>query len=244
MCYDIQQMGDKIIRRAERQLGIAHFDLGQMEFRFFHVSGFAHPLVLVITSENPDTLVPMQWGLVPPWVKTQADAVPIRKQTLNARSDGVFTKPSFRQLILKRRCIIPVNGFYENRDVAGKKYPYFIYKTEEEPLLLGGIWNRWTDTESGEILETFSIITTEANSLLSKIHNSKLRMPLVLAPGDKDRWLDTSLSREAVEQLMRPYSGDDLKAHTVSKLVNRKREFTNTPEVSQPFVYPELVSVD
>lgn len=120
MCYDIQQMGDKIIRRAERQLGIAHFDLGQMEFRFFHVSGFAHPLVLVITSENPDTLVPMQWGLVPPWVKTQADAVPIRKQTLNARSDGVFTKPSFRQLILKRRCIIPVNGFYENRDVAGK----------------------------------------------------------------------------------------------------------------------------
>lgn len=244
MCYDIQQMGDKIIRRAERQLGITHFDLKQLDFKFFHVSGFAHPQVMVISSEKPDALVPMQWGLIPPWIKTHTDAMQIRNQTLNARNDGVFTKPSYRQLILKRRCIIPVNGFYENRDVAGKKYPYFIYKAEDEPLLLGGIWNRWTDTESGEVLETFTIITTDANALMSRIHNSKLRMPLIIKPEDKNRWLDTSLAKEEVEQLMQPYTGNDLIAHTVSKLVNRKKDFTNVPEVADKIEYPELVAVD
>lgn len=244
MCYDIQQMGDKIIRQAERQLGIEHFELKQLEFKFFHVSGFAHPQVMVISSEKPDTLVPMQWGLIPPWIKSHEDAIKISNQTLNARNDSVFTKPSFRQLILKRRCIIPINGFYENRDIGGKKYPYFIYRAEEEPLLLGGLWNRWTDTETGEVLETFSIITTDANALMSKIHNNKLRMPLIIKPEDKLRWLDTTLNKEDVEKLMQPYDGNDLKAHTVSKLVNRKKDFTNVPEISQPFSYPDLEYFD
>ncbi|MFN3940552.1 MAG: SOS response-associated peptidase, partial [Chitinophagales bacterium] len=172
------------------------------------------------------------------------DAIQIRNQTLNARSDGVFTKPSFRQLILKRRCIVPVNGFYENRDVAGKKYPYFIYKADEDPLLLGGIWNRWTDAETGEVLETFTIITTDANPLMRRIHNSKLRMPLIIKPEDKNRWLDISIKKDAVEQMMQPYAGNDLTAHTVSKLVNRKKEFTNVPEVAAEVVYPELTAID
>lgn len=244
MCYDIQQMGDKIRRQAERQLGITEIDFGQMEFNFFHVSGFAHPHVLAVTSNKPNMLRPLSWGLVPHWIKTAEDARNIRSKTLNARSDSVFTKPSFRHAIRRQRCLIPVNGFYESRDIRGKKYPYFIFPADEAVFWLGGIWDTWINQDTGEVLESCCIITTEANELMRRIHNIKQRMPLIIAEPDVHKWLDTDLADEEISRLMSPYAGQDLTAHTVSKLVNRKQEFTNIPEASQPFHYPEVSFID
>ncbi len=243
MCYDIQQMGDKIRRQAERQLGIEQVDFGQMEFNFFHVSGFSHPSLLAISSDNPKRLCTLRWGLIPPWVRGPEEAEKISRQTLNARSDGVFSKPSFRNAIRNKRCLIPVNGFFESRDIRGKKFPYFIYPPEDTLFWLAGIWESYFDPQTGEVIETCSIITTEANSFMARIHNIKLRMPLILPDTSLHEWLQIGLSPEEVQLLMVPYTGS-MEAHTVSKLVNRKQENTNIPEVAQPFRYPELKIID
>jgi putative SOS response-associated peptidase YedK len=244
VCYDIQQMGDKIRRQAERQLGITEIDFGQMEFNFFHVSGFSHPHILAITSDQPFKLRPLFWGLVPNWIKTADDAKNIQGKTLNARGDSVFVKPSFRHIIRKQRCLIPVNGFFESRDIRGKKFPYFIHSADDSILWLGGIWDTWVNIDTGEVLDSCSIITTEANQFMSRIHNIKLRMPLIIPEHNLQKWLDISLSDQEITQLIQPYADSDLSAYTVSKLVNRKQEFTNIAEVSQPFHYPEVEFID
>ena len=243
MCYDIQQMGDKIRRQAERQLGVEKVDFGQMEFQFFHVSGFSHPSVLAVTSDQPRLLHPLRWGLIPSWVRTPEEASRISLQTLNARNDGVFSKPSFRSAIRQRRCLIPVNGFFESREINGKKFPYFIHPPDDNVFWLGGIWENYVDPSTGEVLQTCSIITTEANDFMAHIHNVKLRMPLVLPEAALALWLDTSLPAEDIQSLMTPYSGE-MQAHTVSRLVHRKRDNTNIPEVAQAFRYPELEYID
>lgn len=244
MCYDIQQMGDKIRRQAERQLGVSSVDFSQMDFHFFHVNGFARPEILAVTSDQPQLLRPLRWGLIPSWVKTAEEADRLSRQTLNARNDGVFSKPSFRSSIRTRRCLIPVNGFYENRDVKGRKFPYFVHPANSEIFWLGGLFDRWTDRDSGEVIDSCSIITTNANHLMSKIHNLKLRMPLIIPEDKLLIWLDPDLPDESIQQLMQPYPEKEMEAYTVSKLVNRKRDHTNMEEVSMPFRYPELEYLD
>jgi len=239
MCYDIQQMGDKIRRQAERQYGISSIDFSQMEFNFFHVSGFSHPKILALTPKEPNKLVPLRWGLIPSWVKDAVEAEKLSRQTLNARSEGAFSKPSFRNAIRNRRCAIPVNGFYESRDIKGKKYPHFIHQPNEEICWLAGLCEEWTDRETGEIIESCSILTTEANPYMAKIHNTKRRMPVILNFDSIQDWLNPETDISMIEQLMNPYTGE-LESHTVSKLVNRKRDNTNIPEVSMPYEYPEL----
>lgn len=243
MCYDIQQMGEKIRKQAERQLGVTDAIEGQMAFKFFHVSGFAHPHIMAVTDRHPDRFTALQWGLIPFWVKDHKAAVELARQTLNARSDSVFTKPSYRKAIMERRCVIPVNGFYESRDIKGTKFPYFVHLPDEKIAWLAGIWERWVDPETGELLETCSIITTAANPFMERIHNVKKRMPLILDEASIDRWLDRSADMEELQSVMTPYCGV-LEAHTVSRLVNRKRDQTNIPEVSMPFRYPELEVFD
>lgn len=244
MCYDIQQMGDKIRRQAERQMGITDIDFGQMEFNFFHVNGFSHPHLLALTSDQPAKLRPLIWGLIPHWISSASDVKNIQGKTLNARSDGVFSKPSFRNAIRRQRCLIPVNGFFESRDIRGKKFPYFIFPADETIFWLGGIWDRWVNKDTGEVIDSCSIITTEANQLLKHIHNIKMRMPLIIAEKDLHRWLDLSLTEQEIILLMQPYQDINMQAHTVPKLVNKKQEQTNVPEVCQPFTYPEVAFID
>ena len=174
------------------------------------------------------------------WVKSADQASDIANKTLNAKAETVFQLPSFRAAILKRRCIIPVNGFYEWRHFAKKTYPYFIFPKEESYFCLAGIWEEWTDKDTGEIKRTCSIITTSANPLMEEIHNTKKRMPLILDLADAKRWISSDLKKPEIEAIMNPYPVSGMDYHTVSRLLTSRTEDSNVSEVTAPQEYAEL----
>jgi putative SOS response-associated peptidase YedK len=144
----------------------------------------------VITGENEALLIRQEWGLIPSWVKDNETAKKLRFQTLNARSETVFEKPSFRNSIRNKRCLIPSTGFYEWQHEGKKKIPWFIKMKKQEIFSMAGIWDEWINNETGEIFRGFSILTTAANSIMEKIHNTKKRMPVILSPGNEHAWLN------------------------------------------------------
>jgi putative SOS response-associated peptidase YedK len=208
----------------------------------YYVSGFDFPVMPVIADDHPESLQRFAWGLIPSWVKTPREAEEIRAQTLNARSETVLVKPSFRNAIRKRRCLVPAEGFYEWRLVDGKKYPYYIFMRNQATFSFAGIWEEWTDKTTGEVCKTFSIVTTQANELLAKIHNTKKRMPVILSPEVEREWLRKGLDDEAILSLTRPLAGELLTAHTISKLITSRTGERNVPAVRDYYPYPELVN--
>ena len=206
----------------------------------FYVNGFQYPQMPVITNAQPRQIRTLNWGLIPSWVKTKTEAIEMRSFTLNARSETAFSKPSFRKSIRSRRCLVPADGFYEWRLFKNKKYPHYIYLKSKDIFSFAGIWDEWTDTSTGEIFKTYSILTTDANPLLEKIHNTKKRMPVIL-PKDKEMiWLNDDLTGEEVIALMKPFDEDLMDAHTISKLITSRTEDPNTPELQKYYHYKEL----
>lgn len=158
-------------------------------------NGFQFPQTPVITNNQPDTIRMLHWGLLPHWAKDKD----IRKNTLNARIETITEKPSFRQVV-HQRCLVLVDGFYEWQwlDPAGKfKQKYEIGLANHEAFALGGLWSQWTDKETGELLTTYAILTTEAKGLMAEIHNSKHRMPVIIAPGQEQAWLSETINETA-----------------------------------------------
>ncbi len=152
------------------------------------INGFAFPQLPVITDEKPHIAVLGDWGLVPPWSRDEN----IRKMTLNARAETITEKPAFKASV-SQRCLILVNGFYEWKwlDPAGKKKQryYIELNNDHQPFAIAGIYNRWQNSETGQDLLSFSLLTTKANELMAEIHNTKHRMPLALAPSVHKSWL-------------------------------------------------------
>ena len=211
----------------------------------YHLNGFAHPMLWVIATDKHDELQQMEWGLIPFWVKNAEQAADIANKTLNAKSETVFTLSSFRAAIKQRRCIIPVTGFYEWRHYKKKTYPYFINPENRKVFLLAGIWEEWTDKETGEIKRTCSIITTAANTMMEQIHNTKKRMPLILDSVNARGWVSDGLAKEEIESLIKPLAVSKMDAHTISRLVTSRTENSNVKEVVEQEGYeelPELVS--
>ena len=217
------------------------FELGpELSGPIYYVSGFDFPKMPVLTNEQPARLQVFRWGLVPSWVKTAAQAAEIRAKTLNARAETVLEKPSFRQAIRRRRCLVPANGFYEWRAFRGQKYPYYIFLKDRTVFSFAGIWEEWVDPATGERLRTYSILTTTANPLLAKIHNTKQRMPVIL-PRERERaWLADELSTDEIIALLQPFPAAAMAAHPISRLITARTANRNCPEVQAPFAYPEL----
>lgn len=150
-------------------------------------NGFQFPKTPVIASDAPDSIRMYNWGLIPSWAKDKE----IRKNTLNARIETIAEKPSFRSYI-GQRCLVLVDGFYEWQwlDEKGKqKQKYEICMPDESAFALAGLWNNWVDKETGELIHTYTILTTEANELMAEIHNTKHRMPVILHPDNEQTWL-------------------------------------------------------
>jgi putative SOS response-associated peptidase YedK len=203
---------------------------------YYHTTGFAHPNLPVALNIEPKVIQPVSWGLIPSWVKDQQSANDISNKTLNAKSETIFSLPSFRDSIVKKRCLIFVDGFYEWEHQGKETLPYYIYMAENKPFALGGIWSEWTNRETGEIMTTCSIITTDANQLMSKIHNTKKRMPLILENSQWKSWLAPDTTKETLEQEMKPLSDGILKAHRISKLITSRTADSNVPEVQTEFM--------
>lgn len=200
----------------------------------YHSSGFKLPDHLCILNTEPENIQYVKWGLVPHWVRGEDMAGKIRFRTLNARSETIFEKPSFKGPIRSSRCLVLVDGFFEFKDVNGKKFPYLIRLKSEEAFALAGIWDTW----SGK--RTFSIVTTEANPLMAEIHNTKKRMPVILPRKLEREWLDPEVDESGLKELMVPYDDSDMRAHPVSRDLTKREIDTNVPEILVEKIYPEL----
>lgn len=181
---------------------------------------------VIRVSGGHNRLDQLKWGLVPSWSK---DAK-IGNGLINARSETVNEKPSFRHAIKKNRCIIPVSGFFEWQKLGEKKQPYYIHMADSGLMAFAGIWERWKAPEDGTGLETFSILTTFSNELIAPLHD---RMPVILRPTDYSLWLDPLIQDLGeLKHLYQPLRSEMLEMHRVTPLMNSPK-FTG-PECIVP----------
>lgn len=238
MCYhySLTKKQEEIMRMIQAEW--------EMPFEpVFHTTGFNFPQMPVITSEAPNKVQLYNWGLVPHWVKSLEDADKTRTQTLNARAESIFEKPSFRPYT-KNRCIVLADGFYEWMEYKKKKYPHYVHLDGFDLFGFAGLYASWTDKETGELFHTFTILTTDANPLMARIHNTKQRMPVILPKEEWKHWLDPTLTKEQMQQMLLPFDDTRMKAHTISKLITTRGAETNVPEIKEHFAYPELASTE
>ena len=205
----------------------------------YSASAFTYPELPVITNDAPEKIDLLTWGLIPFWVKDSDAAGKIRSRTINARSETLTIKPSFRQSAKSRRCLVLADGFFEWRHENSQAFPYYVRLKNREPFAIAGIWDIWTDPENQDRLRTFSVITTEANSLLAIIHNTKKRMPVILPKEAERKWLENQ-DTAVVNSLLRPYDAGEMEAYTVSKAVSKSGFNISDPGVLNIKDYPEL----
>ncbi len=174
----------------------------------------------------------LRWGLIPSWAKDPS----IAYKLINARSETLAQKPSFRNAFKHRRCLILTDGYYEWKKIGNttKKQPYYIRMQDEQPFAFAGLWESW-QTGDGSALETCTIITTEANELTKPIHH---RMPVILDPADYDKWLNAAESETAgLQACLRPYASDPMVLFPVSTLVNSPQN--QSPDCILPLEGPD-----
>ncbi len=207
---------------------------------YFYADGFDMPMVPFEAGENPCQIEPAMWKLLPNWVKTLEEGYKYAN-TLNARSEEIFDKPTYRNSILKSRGIMWVAGYFEPHHPKAKvSIPYFVSRKDGLPIPLGCVYNNWTDQSTGEVIRTVSIITTDANPFLAKIHNDGLRMPLIITPDKRDQWFNAR-TREEVTQLFTVYGGDDLQGWPVGNYLNKRGVEKNTPQALERVDYPGFI---
>jgi putative SOS response-associated peptidase YedK len=159
------------------------------------------------------SLDPLRWGLIPYWCKDPSGG----RKPINAKCETVRTLPTFRDAYRARRCIVPVDGFFEWKAIKGQKakQPYAIAMKDGSPFGVGGLWENWQEPATGEWIRTFAIITTDANELVADTHD---RMPLILAPADYVRWLG---DEPDPSELMRPFPAEPMRVWPISTRVNK-----------------------
>ena len=167
---------------------------------------------VVVEAEGKRVLRTMKWGLIPFWSKTPS----MEYSTINARGETLETRPTFRYSFKNRRCIIPVDGFYEWQGPRGIKTPYYFRSKNKIPLAFAGLFDIWRSEE--QTINSTTIVKTCANDLVMKIHE---RMPLILNHKEQDLWLNNDTEDlDSIRGLMMPYRGNDLETYAVSTYVN------------------------
>jgi len=235
MCFTVNV--NLIKEELENRYGATLIDPDKYRPSYYY-HAFGLPSLPAVCSSEPSEIRLLKWGLIPSWTKNIDQANIIRYKTFNARSESIDTKPSFSSAFAAKRCIIPVKGFFEWQHVGNEKIPWYIYQSENEVLSIAGIYDDWIENSTGEVFSTFSIVTTDANDLMARIHNSGKRMPVILNNSSEARWLDLSVTKEDALSLLIPCPSDILKAHTISPLINSRSSDKNTPELIQPYNYP------
>lgn len=169
-------------------------------------------LAIRTDADGKRELARLRWGLVPFWAKDPS----IGNRMINARAETVAEKPAFRAAFRRRRCLVLADGFYEWRREADRKTPYFITLDSGKPFALAGLWEHWDDKDTGEVIESTTLITTAANEFMAKLHH---RMPMVLEPRRAADWLggDAAMAARATED------SPKLRAWPVDRRVNNAR---------------------
>ncbi len=255
MCYWVgtKKVREEMLRRLEQnpedeiaQLFYKTF-VGEVRlpFREHYVAiGKARPEISVLTPGNAGRtqFQNMKWGL--PWSYTNAKTgKTISREMINSTAEKAFFV--HRNIIFKKRCVIPLDGYYEFFHFTGEVYPHFI-KPREGILFAGGVWDEHVNTQTGEISHRFSIITTPPNPLAKRLHNNPRapngpRMLLLLEEQAIPRFLDPKTDKDALKSLFKPFDENQLEAYPVARFL--RKEFAdkiNTPEVRKPVNYPQL----
>lgn len=168
---------------------------------------------VVVQRAGTNELETMRWGLIPSWAKDEK----MGARMINARAETVAEKPSFKRSLIKRRCLVIADGFYEWHTEDGKKTPMFIRLKTDEPIGFAGLYDTWKSPD-GEEITSCAIITTSANAMMKEIHE---RMPVILSKEAQKTWLDPEMQDvEKLVALLKPYSADQMQAHPVSPQVN------------------------
>jgi putative SOS response-associated peptidase YedK len=180
------------------------------------------------------------WEFIPFWVNDAGELEKAREKTttLNARGETLLSSRMFRQAALQRRCLLLSSGFYEWRHYRGQAYPYFVKVKDKDLFYIAGIWQPWTDKETGEKMTTFALVTTKANALIAKVHNKRKRMPVVLTEKLQHEWLQKELSEDRIQSIATfQYPSDEMEAWTVQKDFRQAHEpqahfhYENLPEI-------------
>lgn len=252
MCYDIKASYESQLKRA-RYYGdmkaveeIIEKLIPLTDLPIYHASGFNHPELLIYTNDSPEFPSVATWGLVPHWVNDEYQLKKIWNNTLNARVETIFEKTSFKQAAKNNRCLIYIDGFYEHHHLNKKTYPFFIQRKDQEPVAIAGLCSEWINPRNGGKMNTFSIVTTAANSMMAKIHNNPTikgpRMPLILTNELEEQWLNNNndeFNQKRVQELIQAIPNDELQAHTVNKL--RGKEYIgNVEQISKKIIYEDL----
>lgn len=181
-------------------------------------------LPVIINERGERVINLMRWGLTPSW----ADSLKYGNKLINIRSDTLQEKPAFRKFVKSQRSIIPVSGFYEWMPTGKGKQPMIIKLKSEPVIALAGLRNTWKSLK-GDVVDTFTIITTDANELVQPIHN---RMPVIIPFNDVDMWLSDDFTLIEHLKMLKPYSSSQMEYKPVSKLINNPS--IDVPELLDP----------
>ncbi|RYD53600.1 MAG: SOS response-associated peptidase [Sphingobacteriales bacterium] len=209
MCYHLSRPSAQALREA----GLTVVAGPETTHR---LNGFDHPELPATVMGEEGQVRYLEWGLIPSWIKGTSEAQKAQNSTLNARSETMFEKPMFREAARHHRCLLWANGFYEWQHRGKEKIPYFLHLESQQLFTIAGLMSEWAHPETGELLATCSLLTTEANPLMAEIHNSKLRMPLILPEAAHAAWLAPDSSEEAIMDLCRPLADGFLQAELLA----------------------------
>jgi putative SOS response-associated peptidase YedK len=173
--------------------------------------------IVVVERDDRRALTSYRWGLIPHW----APDAKIASRTFNARAESVATMPAFRESFQRRRCLVPVDGFYEWRRIGKARQPYRVFRADGRPLALAGLWSGWRNPDTGEIRRTFTIVTTTPNAVVAELHD---RMPVLVPDEAWARWLDPRPAEPGeLRALLEPSDDIELEIAPASRLVNDVR---------------------
>lgn len=243
MCYDLGKLLERIERHGRRK-GYSPKEIAEtlenikkqwQGIPLTHLSCFSHPeLPLIIRGAHGYKAVMMQWGLV----RTNKE---VQNMTVNAAAETIFEKKSYKEPILTRRAILPINGWFEHQHAHGKSFPYFIHDSMDEFFYMGCVYNVYPDGDY-----TFAIVTTAANPLVAKIHNKPAnnqgpRMALLLSGVTILEWMNPDTPVERIKELLVPYPDDMMDAYTVKPIRGKKIDGVRK-EILDQHSYPEISS--
>ncbi len=220
-------MCGRFVQYSDPEIYASHFDLDSFHEAVprYNVAPTQPVLAVRRSSDGKRELIPLRWGLVPSWSKGPDS----RFQMINARVETVASKPAYRNAFKHQRCLIPAEGFYEWKAEQRGKTPYLIRREDHAPFAMAGLWERWHG-EGTEALESCTIIVTEANALVSGIHE---RMPVILPTAHYAAWLDPdNTDQDTLLAMLKPIGPEDWTMHPVSRRVNSPRN--DGPELIEP----------
>jgi putative SOS response-associated peptidase YedK len=199
----------------------------------YAIKAFANSTLPIITNTNAADIIMSNWGLIPSFITTQKEASIFKTKTINARSETIFEKPSFKNNIVNNRCLILLDGFVEYQHNGNHKQAYYVQVQQGALFAMAGIYNYWhnPDTQLNEI--TCSIVTVAANQLMCKIHNSKERMPLILKHADQDNWLNAA-SVQDVTQLFYQYDTQLMSAYPIHNNIGKQHADLTSSDILNP----------